>query len=221
MLFRSTVVDGTATLAVPGCDPVLVNAGQTGYYRTLYSPAQFAAIKGDFAKLAPIDQMGLMGDTWALGMAGLEPASGYLDLAQATSADADPQIWGDIAGSFSGLHEYYRGDTTRQALFDAFALKQLQPVFARIGWEARAGEGDPTTNLRTQLIGALADLGDSAVIEEAQRRFEAQDGDPKAIPATLRKTIFSVVARHADAATWDKLHAEAKAETTQIGRAHV
>ena len=110
-----TVVDGSATLSVPGCGPVLVNAGQSGYYRTLYSPAQFAAIKGDFAKLAPIDQMGLMGDTWALGMAGLEPASGYLDLAQATPANADPQIWGDIAGSFSGLHQYYRGDVARHA----------------------------------------------------------------------------------------------------------
>ena len=66
----STLVDGKATLSVPGCGPVLVNAGQTGYYRTLYSQAQFDALKGDFAKLAPIDQLGLMGDTWALGMAG-------------------------------------------------------------------------------------------------------------------------------------------------------
>ncbi|WP_189440246.1 M1 family metallopeptidase [Rhodanobacter panaciterrae] len=211
-----TVVDGSATLSVPGCGPVLVNAGQSGYYRTLYSPAQFAAIKGDFAKLAPIDQMGLMGDTWALGMAGLEPASSYLDLAQATPADADPQIWGDIADSFSGLHQYYRGDKARQARFDAFARKQLQPVFARIGWEAKAGESDPIAILRTQLIGVLADLGDTAVINEAQRRYAAQDSDPKAMPAVLRKTILAVVARHADAATWDKLHAMAKAETTPL-----
>ena len=51
-----------------------------------------------FAKLAPIDQLGLMGDTWALGMAGLQPASDYLDLVKATPVDADPQIWGDVAG---------------------------------------------------------------------------------------------------------------------------
>ncbi len=44
-----------------------------------------------------------MGDTWALGMAGLRPASDYLDLAKATPVDADPQIWGDIAADLDSL----------------------------------------------------------------------------------------------------------------------
>jgi len=211
-----TVVNGTATLEVLGCGPVLVNAGQSGYYRTLYTPAEFAAIKNDFNKLEPIDQLGLMGESWALGMAGLQPASSYLDLAQNTPADADPQVWGDIAGSFSGLHNYYRGDKARQDRFDAFAIKQLKPAFARVGWEARPGEGDPTTILRTQLIGVLANLGDTDVINEVNRRFAAQDTDPKAVPTALRKTIYAVVARNADEATWNKLHAMAKAETSAL-----
>lgn len=36
------------------------------------------------------------------------------------------------------------------------------------------------------------------------------------MPVALRKTITGVVARHADAATWDALHARAKAETTPL-----
>lgn len=215
------LVDGSTTLTVAGCGPILVNAGQTGYYRTLYTPTDFAAIKSDFAKLAPIDQLGLMDNTWALGMAGLQPASTYLDLTQATPADADPQIWGNIAGSLSGLHQYYRGDKTRQSRFDAFAVKQLKPVFARVGWEAKPGESDPTTVLRTELIGVLADLGDSDVINEAQRRYAAQMTDPKALPTALRKTVFGIVARNADMATWDKLHAMAKAETNQLIKDHL
>jgi aminopeptidase N len=211
-----TVVDGSATLVVPGCGPVLVNAGQSGYYRTLYTPAEFAAIKGEFNKLAPIDQLGLMGESWALGMAGLQPASTYLDLAQKTPTDADPQIWADIAGTFSGLHFYYRGDQARQDRFDAFALKQLKPVFARVGWAAKPGEGDPTTILRTELIGVLANLGDTEVIKEAQRRVAAAQTNPTAVPTALRRTLYGVVARNADAATWDKLHAMAKAETSAL-----
>ena len=211
-----TVVNGKASLSLPGCGPVLVNAGQSGYYRTLYSPAQFDALKGSFAKLAPIDQLGLMSDTWALGMTGLEPASSFLDLAQATPADADPQVWGNIADSLGGIDNYYRGDAARQQRFRAFAVKLLDPVFARIGWQAKAGEGDPTAILRMQLIGTLAELGDSSVIKEAQRRYAAQATDPGEMPVALRKTITSVVARHADAATWDALHAKAKAETTPL-----
>jgi len=36
------------------------------------------------------------------------------------------------------------------------------------------------------------------------------------MPSELRKSILYVVASHADAATWDKLHAQAKAETTPL-----
>lgn len=211
-----TVVDGNATLSVPGCGPVLVNAGQTGYYRTLYAQPQFDALKGDFDKLAPIDQLGLMSDTWALGMAGKEPVTNLLALADATPADADPQVWGDVAGYFGGIDNYYRGDKARQATFRAFALKQLKPVFARVGWTAKPGESDPTAILRTQLIGTLAELGDADVIAEARRRFAAQKTHPSELPVALRKTVIAVVAVNADKATWDKLHTMAKAETNSL-----
>ncbi|WP_017460360.1 M1 family metallopeptidase [Dyella ginsengisoli] len=212
----TTVLDGKGTLTVPGCGPVLVNAGQAGYYRTLYSTAGFDALKGDFAKLKPIDQLGLMGDTWALAMAGKEPVANVLALAQATPADADPQVWGEVAGYFDAIDNYYDGDAARQERFRAFARSRLRPVFARIGWEAKAGESVPTTLLRTQLIGSLAELGDQDVIAEARRRFAAQKTDPKALPVALRKTVTAVVARSADTATWNQLHAEAKAETTPL-----
>ena len=213
---RTLVEGGHALLAVPGCGPVIVNAGQSGYYRTLYAPRQFATVRASFAKLAPIDQLGLMNDTWSLGMAGLQPASDYLDLVKATPPDADPQIWGDIAAGLDSLDAYYRGDAKRQARFRQFAIRQLAPVLARVGWEEKPGESDPVTILRTQLISTLGDLGDSGVVAEARRRYAAQASDPDAMPAALRKTILAVVAHHADAATWDRLHAEAQAEKTPL-----
>ncbi|MEP6899939.1 MAG: ERAP1-like C-terminal domain-containing protein, partial [Rhodanobacter sp.] len=213
---RTLVSDGKATLAVPGCGPVVVNAGQSGYYRTLYAPALFAGLRDSFAKLAPIDQLGLMDDSWAEGMAGLQPVSDFLDLTKATPADADPEIWADVAGSINSLDFYYRGDKARQARFRKFAIARLSPVFERLGWQAKPGESAPTGLLRMQLIGSLGSLGDPAVLGEARRRYAAQATDPKAIPPELRKIIYDLVASRADAATWDKLHAEAKAEKTPL-----
>ncbi|BFI95844.1 MAG: M1 family metallopeptidase [Rhodanobacter sp.] len=212
----STLVDGTATIKLKGCGPVLVNAGQTGYYRTLYAPAQLAALKQDFNKLAPIDQLGLMTDTWAESMAGLEPVSDFLDMAKATPADAAPEIWAEVAGSLEALDQYYRGDQARQDRFRAYAVAQLKPVFARVGWDARPDESTSTTLLRAQLIGALSELGDADMLKEVHRRYEAEATDPKAVPPALRKTILAIVAQHADAATWDKLHAQAKAEKSPM-----
>ena len=208
---RTVVEGGKGTLEVPGCGPVIVNAGQSGYYRTLYAPAQFAGIRSEFAKLDAIDQLGVMNDVWALGMAGLQAPSDYLDLVKATPRDADPQIWGDIAGSLRSLDAYYEGDAVRQAQFRKFAIAQLSPVFDRVGWDAKAGEADPVKVLRTDLIEALGALGDAKVIAESRRRFEAQE-----LPGELRRTVLGVVARHADAATWERLHAAAKSEKTPL-----
>ena len=210
------LVDGQATMKLPGCGPVLVNVGQSGYYRSLYAPTQLAALKHDFAKLAPIDKLGLMDDAWAEGMAGLQPVSDFLDMAKATPPDAKPEIWAEVAGSLAGLDNYYRGDKLRQDRFRAYAVNQLAPVFAQVGWEARPGESTSTTLLRTQLISTLAELGDQNVLNEVHRRYISQTTDPKAIPTALRKTIYAIVAMHADAATWDKLHAEAQAEKTPL-----
>jgi aminopeptidase N len=212
----STLVNGDTSMVVPGCGPVVVNAGQSGYYRTLYNPQAFASLSAQYAKLAPIDQLGLLDDTSALGLAGLQPASSVLDLIKAAPADANPVVWDNIAGVLGRLNRYYRAGDAGQAAFQAFAIARLEPVFNQIGWEAKPGEQAPVAILRDELITALSDLGDQKLIGEARRRYAAQATDPSAVPGALRKTITAVVAYNADAATWDQLHARAQTEKTPL-----
>jgi len=207
----STLLDGEGTLTVAGCGPVLVNAGQTAYYRTAYKPEQFKALQQSFAKLQPIDQLGLVADTWALGMTGLQPASDVLDLVKVTPRDASPVLWNDIAGDLAGLDTYYDGEAKQQAVFRKFAIARLSPKLDELGWEPKAGEASPVTLLRSRLIGTLGRLGDAKVIAEARNRYQSDKMAPD-----LRKVILGVVAYNADAATWDKLHAQAKAEKTPL-----
>ena len=215
---RTLVAGGKGSVSLPGCGAMVVNAGQSGYYRTLYAPKSFGQLAGAFAGLAPIDQLGLLADSWALGMAGLQPASSFLDLAQATPPGADPQVWGRIAATFAAFHAQYAGDPAGQQRFDAYALARLAPVMADIGWNAVANEATPRTNLRAQLIEVLGHLGDPATLREARRRYAAMASDPQAVPAALRKSILAVVAAHADAPTWDALRAAARAEASPLVR---
>jgi aminopeptidase N len=208
------IVTGKTTMAVPGCDPVIVNAGQSGYYRTLYAPAHFDQIAQRFASLPAIDQLGMLTDSWALGLAGQQSSPDVLKLALATPPTADPQVWGKIANVISGLNSYYDGLGERQARLRTFGIARLTPVLDRIGWSADPAELETVAILRAQLIEALSDLGDSKVIAEARRRYAA--GDEKSIPPALRKTILGVVARHADTATWDRLHQQARTEKTPL-----
>jgi aminopeptidase N len=215
---RALVAGGRAEVEVPGCGVLIVNAGQRGYYRTLYGPAGFAAIEGSFSQLAPIDQLGVLADTWALGLAGLQPSSDFLGLVQAAPADADPQLWQDIAEDLATLDRYYRGEAARQDRYRQFAIGVLQPVLARVGWEPGPGEPDPVGILRLNLLDTLGVLADPAVVREARRRFAAQDKDPAALPAALRRTLLRAVALNADASSWERLHAAARAEKTPMVR---
>jgi aminopeptidase N len=211
---RHLVTGGRATMNVPGCDPVVVNAGQSGYYRVLYAPAQFGELAQRFAAMPALDQLGMLSDSWALGLAGQQSSTDVLTLALATPQSADPQVWGKLASVFNSLNDYYDGEGERQARLRAFAKSRLAPVLDRLGWTPSASEPDSAAILRTQLINTLSALGDNKVIEEARRRYAA--GDEKSVPPSLRKTILAVVARHADAKTWDRLHAEARAEKTPL-----
>jgi aminopeptidase N len=209
------VIDGSAKMTLDGCGPVVVNAGQSGYYRTLYSREGFDSLRRDFAALPAIDQLGLLADTWALGFAGKQPASDLLDLAAALPDDADPQVWGRVAGALGGIDEYYKDDPARRTRFRAFAVPRLQPQLQRLGWTAKAGEPDGDAILRSELISTLAELGDPAVIAEAKRRYAASlAGDKAAVPATLRKTLMGIVATYANAAEWDAMRAAARVEKT-------
>ncbi|GAB2848052.1 M1 family metallopeptidase [Pseudoduganella ginsengisoli] len=215
---RVVVENGKAKVTMPGCGPVVVNAGQAGYFRTAYSDGNFAALAGQFSQLNTIDQLGLLSDSWAMGLAGQRPLSNFLGLSRMVPADADPQVWGKVVASLAGINGLLDGEPERQANFARYALSQLKPLMARVGWEAKAGEAPTVATLRNDLINTLSYLNDPETIAEARRRFAAQASDPSAVPAPLRKTILSSVAYHADSATWEQLHTMAQSEKSTVVR---
>ena len=68
----------TAQLTAPGCGPLLLNVGQTGYFRTLYQAPQLQALQGAFPRLSNVDQLGVLRDQMALSVAGYQPMGGGL-----------------------------------------------------------------------------------------------------------------------------------------------
>ncbi len=210
------VTDGEATLVVPGCEPIIVNVGQSGYFRTLYAPRLLADIIKKFASIAAIDQLGILSDVSSLGLAGLQAPTDILELVRVTPLTTDPQVWVKIAAVLRGIDELYRGDSAEKNQFRQFAINQLAPVLAKISWEASANEPDTLAILRNELIATLGFLGSKDVMTEAKRRYLAQATDPKAMPGQLRKTLLGVVAQHADTSTWEQLHNKALAEKTPL-----
>ncbi|HEY0130070.1 MAG TPA: ERAP1-like C-terminal domain-containing protein, partial [Allosphingosinicella sp.] len=216
---RTLVAGGAGTLSVPGCNPVVVNSGQTGYYRTLYAPALLDRLTASFARLKPIDQIGLLADNWGLGLAGYQSAAEALDMVDAVPANANPQVWSRAAAILSSVHNMYENDPAHRAMLERYAAAKLSPVLARIGWAPKAGEAPTVPVLRADLIETLGEMGDARVVGEANRRLAA--GDPLATGGPLRSTILAVTARNVDSAGWERLRAQARAERSPLVKAQL
>ncbi|MCC4614805.1 M1 family metallopeptidase [Xanthomonas campestris pv. asclepiadis] len=213
------LVDGTAQVQVPGCDaPVVVNAGQKGYFRTLYAPAQFKALTSRFGALPVVDQLGVLNDADALADAGVQTQADVLDLTAQVAVGASPDVWDMVASIYDGVDGSFEHDPAGRAAWRAYAVPRLSAEFATLGWDNRDGDSAQIQQLRTRLISSLSDMGDAAVIAEARRRFAAFQATPASLSPELRDSVLGAVARNADTATWDALHALAKHETSSMVR---
>ncbi|MFT8420421.1 MAG: M1 family metallopeptidase [Gluconacetobacter sp.] len=207
-----------AHLTFAGCDLALkANPGENGYYRVAYDASSLAALGKAFSQLSPVDRANLLGDQYALFQAGLAPLSTWLNLVAALPATHEDNIavWQDTIGRLKDLDAMERGSPSRPA-FHAFARALLGPQLARLGWTPRADESFLDTLLRPQVISALGQFDDSAVVSGAQERFAAYVKNPASLPPSLVDPVTSVVGRHADAATYAilvrKLHAATSTE---------
>lgn len=211
---RTLVTDGNATVTVPGCEPLIVNSGQTGYYRTLYPAPLLERLKAVYPQLKPVDQIGLLADNWGLGLAGYQSASAALDLLDTIPADANTKLWTRAVAVLTELYDRYRDEGEAQALVGRYGSAKLRPVFARLGWTSLPNENSNDAVLRAELIAALGKFGDADVVAEANRRYASRD--PSATAGPLRTAIIGVVAWQADAARWERLHGEAQQETNPL-----
>ncbi|MGZ8999065.1 MAG: ERAP1-like C-terminal domain-containing protein, partial [Allosphingosinicella sp.] len=216
---RSLVTGGSAEITVPGCGPLLVNSGQTGYYRTLYRPADLDRLTASYRQLRPIDQIGLLADTWGLGMAGYQSPADALDMIEAMPANANPTLYARVATILGSIHDSYEGDSARQAAVARYASAKLSPALSRIGWTAKPGEASNVAVLRSDLIRTLGGIGDPAVVAEANRLYAA--GDPIVAAGPMRSALLAIVAANVGPAGWDRLRSMAKAERNPLVRAQL
>jgi aminopeptidase N len=198
-------VEAETTLDVgPQCGPYLVNAGQSGFFRVLYDRANLSRLTADFANLDDEDQLGLLLDYWAFGRSGDAPFTDYLEFVNVLPADADPVIVNDTADSMVALAHYAEERPSRD-MVRAYGRRVLRPYFDAVGWTPRDGEPSNVSVMRATLITSLGELGDEAVIAEAQRRVRVSQSDPSALPAAIRNAVMTVYAQHANQADYEAL----------------
>ena len=213
------VLEGEASLTLPGCGPVVVNSGQLGYFRTSYMDDMAAAQADAFATFAPIDQLGLLRDAAALSDAGYKPLDYAMSLLEAVPGDANPLVTGYAAGAWADAYETLGEEHVEaRAKLAAMASARLAPRLAALGYDPLPQEPVVDTNLRATLLGALGVLGDEAVLSEAQKRFAALADDPRSLDGPLKNSWVGIASANASAADWQLLKQLAASSTSTVER---
>jgi aminopeptidase N len=190
-------------------EPLSLDADAIGFYRVRYDAATLATNTKRFAELPTGDRIALLDDQWALVGSGQELLPTYLALAQSMDGDLDVRAWEQVEHAL-GTIEYAERGTPGHDAFAAYARSLVRPAFDQIGWDAKSGETPDVQELRSALLEDLGMWDDPAVIAEARRRFDAFVQDHSSLKPDDQAPVLDIVARNADAATFEKLHALAK-----------
>ena len=189
---------------VPGCGTLVLNRNKQGYVRVVYDAAGHAAIVRDFGSLALTDQLGTLGDDFALAKGGNQKLDRYFADIGAVGTNANPLLWQTIAAQLADLSRRVPKGPTRDAMYRRVAAT-LAPQIQRVGFAASKDESPLVSTLRETLITVLGDVGDSEVTGKARRYVAALASDPQAIPAAIRQPILGTYASNATPAEWDVL----------------
>jgi len=204
------LLDGAEkSIVLPGCSkaPLLANAGGLGFYRVQYAAPHLRRLTDAFASLSPADRAALLGDTFALAQAGRVPMASYFSLLAAVPTIRDETRNNLFAMSFLALgflDEAMAGTPAQDGVRRA-GRALLAPTLDELGWAASAGESGELTRLRGNLIVTLAAFGDPAVLEKAERLFDADVDGISPLPPSIRSSVVRAVGFRADRARFDRL----------------
>jgi puromycin-sensitive aminopeptidase len=175
-------------LKVTDAEPVVLNAGGSGVFRSRYGAKELAAIAPHIAELEELERATLLFDSWSSLLAGHITWNDFLATAKGLGTQDEPTPWGCVAGALDYVDRAL--EPGQRASFVASVRELVAPQFERLGWDAKDGESELTPQLRGILIGILGTIvEDEAIIAESIKRFEANN-----LEGDLGRPIIRVVA---------------------------
>ncbi|XP_033730775.1 puromycin-sensitive aminopeptidase-like [Pecten maximus] len=113
-------------------------------------------------------------------------------------------VWTDLSGSLGGqglLLQYTDADKA----YKNFCLNLYKNVYKTLGWDAKDGESPLNAMLRDLMLTKMGRCGDSDVVAEANKRFEAHVSGATQLLANLRSSVYITVLANGNEDTFNKM----------------
>jgi puromycin-sensitive aminopeptidase len=224
---RLLLTGGEASLNLPkGFESVLLNEGGHGFYRVRYQAGLLERLLRAPDRLAAIERFNLVNDPWAATVAGLMPATDYLDLTAGFRAERDRNVWAVLIESFHTLHRLV--EPADRPRVEALVRDRLRPAVDELGWVPRDGEDELRRQLRGDLLRAIGTIGNdrevqaraATLYDESVRK--GQTGQQTSVDPNVLPALIAILAHSGDAQRYEEfLQAFRTAATPQEERRYL
>ena len=182
------------------------NAEGKGYYRSSYPEAVYSKLVTHVeSDLSPEERLSLIGDTWALMLAGKTTVAAYLDLATAVSKDSSPEVIGSVRADLNIIDSQIASTPEEREQLSSWVRSHYAQSYKKVG-SPQAGDTPSIRALRAELLLLDAGLGkDPEGISEAKEATEHSLVAPASVEATLAGTALGIAARNGDETLFNQL----------------
>jgi len=188
----------TASVAVEYTDdtPLRLNVGDSAHFVTHYDDALLEKLMAEIAAghLSPLDKVQLLHEQTLLARAGLVSSAKLIPLLETFKNETTEPVWDIISLAIGELKKFVETDEAAEVKLRQFAGRLARPQYEQLGWQAREGEDESITKLRTTIIGLMVYSQDEEVLATAKKIYD--ESTLEQLDPELRPIILGSVVRY-------------------------
>jgi puromycin-sensitive aminopeptidase len=210
-IIRHVLAEASATLTFQALGELqwcYLNTDQIGFYRQNLTGTLLNKILAHLDQLSASEQMGFLGNQWALTRSGDQPITQFLDVLTALAVRTDHyNVLFEIVEHLHTLERMVEDLENRSSLdqFRQWVNSLFEERMQILGFEPSPGEATEVSQQRISVISAMTTLAHNPEVVAQARVLAAREADdPRSVDPNLAATVVAVNAQFGDAETFKK-----------------
>ncbi|HEY8992774.1 MAG TPA: M1 family metallopeptidase [Candidatus Microsaccharimonas sp.] len=174
--------------------PLVINHESTAHFITHYTPSLLAEVVAELQTLSDIDRLKLLNEQTLLAQASLVSSAELLPLLHFYKDETVEAVWDIMMVAINELKKFVETDIELENKLRAYVGNLAEKQFDRLGWEAKDGELETDTKLRSLIVGMMIYSERPDITEQAIALYHATPIEQ--LDPNLRVAFMSTAVRY-------------------------
>jgi puromycin-sensitive aminopeptidase len=207
---RALLTEREATVSLDASGDIkwlYANADEVGFYRQNLQGDLLDKALRNLDKLTPLEQMGLLGDQWALVRNGAGKITQFLDVLSAMSCTRNYSVLGRVDNYLHAVERTLENIGAEQSLesFRRWVGESFSSQLTDLGYEPASGEAQNDAQRRINLVDIVANIAQDEAALARVREYAAKEAeDPTSVNGNLAGLFVAIAGRFGDRALMDR-----------------